>query len=88
MANLSASKKAIRQIARRTKINKDRLARIRTYVKKVEKSIAQGDKTGAQEALKAAESQLHRGVHKGLFHPNMVARKVSRLSRSIKTLSA
>ena len=41
MANNSSAKKAIRQIERRTAINKSRMSRIRTFIKKVSRIAAQ-----------------------------------------------
>lgn len=88
MANHSSSKKAIRQIERRTVVNRDRRNRIRTFIKKVEAAIAAGKKADAQAALKAAQPEMMRGVTKGVFKLNTVSRKLSRLSKRIKALAA
>ncbi len=88
MANTASAKKAIRQIDRRTKVNRMRRSRIRSYIRKVEEAIASGDAVAAAEALKAAQPEIMRGAQKGLFHSNMASRKVSRLSRRIKAISA
>lgn len=86
MANNLQAKKRIRQIAKRTERNKDRVSRIRTYLRGVERAIASGDKSAAETAYKAAMPELHRGVSKGVMHRNTVARKLSRLSSRIKSL--
>ena len=39
MANTSSAKKATRKIAARTEVNKSRVSRIRTFVRKVEELI-------------------------------------------------
>lgn len=83
MANNASAKKRIRQTVKRTAINRTRVSRIRTFVKKVELAIASGDKAAAQAALQAAQPELHRGVTKGVLHRNTVARKLSRLSRRV-----
>lgn len=88
MANTRSAKKAARQAARRTEINKGRRSRMRTLVRKVEEAIAKGDKGAAQSALTVAEPQLMRGAQKGIAHKNAAARKISRLSHRIKTLGA
>lgn len=88
MANSPGSKKRARQVERRTEINKSRKTRIRTYLRKVEEAIAGGDQTVAKDALKAAQPELMRGVTKGLYHKNTVARKMSRLSGRVKAMSA
>ncbi|MGP1394912.1 MAG: 30S ribosomal protein S20 [Inquilinaceae bacterium] len=86
MANNNSSKKRIRQIATRTTVNRNRVARIRTYVKSVEQAIASGDKEAASVAFRAAQPEMQRGVTKGVLHRNTVSRKLSRLSSRIKTL--
>jgi len=87
MANTRSAKKATRVTARRTAINKNRLSRVRTSVRKVEEAIAAGDKAEAQAALKAAEPELVRGAQKGIIHKNAASRKVSRLARRIGKLA-
>lgn len=87
MANHHSAKVRIRRNARRAAINGDRLTRVRSYVKKVEAAIASGDKNAAQEALRAAQPELHRGAQKGVLHGNTASRKLSRLSAQIKAMS-
>ncbi len=86
MATHVSAEKRIRQTARRTAVNRARLSRIRTFVKKVETAIAAGDKEAARAALKAAQPEMQRGAQKGVMHKNTVARKLSRLSARINAL--
>ena len=86
MANTPQSKKRARQNERRLQVNKARRSRIRTYLRKVEEAIASGDKDAATSALRAAQPELMRGVTKGIFHKNTVARKMSRLSGRVKAI--
>ncbi|HUJ99986.1 MAG TPA: 30S ribosomal protein S20 [Stellaceae bacterium] len=86
MATHVSAEKRIRQTARRTTVNRARLSRLRTFVKKVETAIAAGDKEAARAALKEAQPELQRGAQKGVVHKNAVARKLSRLSARIKSL--
>lgn len=86
MANHASAKKRIRRNARTAKVNSDRRGRIRSFVKKVEMAIASGNAKEAEEALKAAQPEMHRGVAKGIVVKNTVARKISRLSAGIKAL--
>jgi len=86
MANNLQAKKRIRQIEKRTVRNKDRVSRIRTFVRSVERAIETGDKAAAETAYKAAMPEMHRGITKGVLHRNTVARKLSRLSARIKSL--
>ena len=87
MANHLSAKTRIRRNARRQVTNTNRLGRIRTFVKKVETAIEAGDGGAAQEAFKAAQPEMQRGVTKGVLHQNTVSRKLSRLSARIRALS-
>ena len=86
MANTPQSKKRARRTERRTAVNKARRSRIRTFLRRVEEAIASGDGTKAQEALRAAQPELMRGVSKGVYHRNTAARKMSRLSTRVKAI--
>lgn len=86
MAHSRSAKKRIRQTLRRTLRNKSRKSRIRTFVRKVEEAVARGDHEAARAAFVAAESELRRGVTKGVLHLNTAARKISRLARRVKAL--
>lgn len=88
MANTKSAKKATRVASRRTRINKNRVSRLRTEVRKVEEAIATGDRTAAEAALKVATPELMRGAQKGVLHKNAASRKVSRLTKRVKSLKA
>ena len=88
MANTSSAQKAVRKIARRTAVNKNRRSRVRTTWRKVEEAIAAGDVGAAQEALRQMESETMRAVSKGVFHANTGSRKVSRLAKRVKAMAA
>ena len=87
MANTPQSKKRARQNERRLEVNKARRSRIRTFLKKVEEAITSGDKSAANTALKSAQPELMRGVTKGVYKKNTAARKMSRLSSRVKSLT-
>jgi small subunit ribosomal protein S20 len=86
MATHVSAEKRIRQTATRSAVNRARVSRIRTFVKKIETAIAAGDKEAARTALKEAQPELQRGAQKGVMHKNTVARRLSRLSARIKSL--
>jgi small subunit ribosomal protein S20 len=87
MAHHKSAKKAIRQTERRTAVNRARISRVRSFIKKVETAIESGDKKVAAKALKAAQPEMHRGVRTGVLHRNTASRKLSRLSARIKSLA-
>ncbi len=81
---------AIKRIRRDEKVklrNHSRISRIRTFVKKVELAISAGNPAEAKEALTVAQSELLRGVTKGVLHLNTASRKISRLSSRVSQLS-
>ena len=88
MANTASAKKAVRKIAARTETNKANRSRMRTYVRKVEEAIASGDKDAANNALKVAQPEIMKAVTKGILGKNTASRKVSRLAKRVKTVSA
>lgn len=88
MAHHKSAKKRIRQIEKRTVVNRARRGRMRTFIKKVESAIEQGDKTTANQALREAEPEIRRAATKGVIHLNTASRKISRLSSRVKALSA
>ena len=87
MANTPQAKKRIRRNSARTLINKNRVSRIRTLVKKVENAVAAGDKAAATAALAAAQPEMARGVAKGVLHKNTASRKLSRLTKQVSALA-
>ena len=87
MANTASARKRIRQTAKRTARNQARKSRMRTFVRKVEEAIASGDQTQANAALRDAQPELQRAAGKGVIHKNTIARKLSRLSARIKSLT-
>ena len=87
MANHKTAKKRIRRNQARAEINKSRISRIRTFIKKVESAIGTGDAPAAKLALKEAQPEIMRGVSKGVLHKNTASRKMSRLAASVKKIS-
>ncbi|NIA68116.1 30S ribosomal protein S20 [Pelagibius litoralis] len=86
MAHHKSAKKRIRRNDRRAEINRRRVSRIRTFVKAVETAISSGNKEAAQNALREAQPEMHRGVRGGVLHKNTVARRLSRLSARVKAI--
>ncbi|HVZ13469.1 MAG TPA: 30S ribosomal protein S20 [Bauldia sp.] len=88
MANTTSARKAARKIARRAKVNGERVTRIRSYVRKVDEALSAGDKAAAEAALKAAQPELMRAAAKGVIPKKTAARKVSRLAHRVKAVAA
>lgn len=88
MANTKSAKKAVRQITRRTAVNKARRSHMRSSIRKVEEAIATGNKEAAQAALREAEPVMARTAQKGILHRRAASRKVSRLSKRVVAMGA
>ena len=88
MANTTSAQKMVRKIERRTAVNKSRRSRVRTFIKKLDTALEAGDQQAAQTAFRTAEAEIMRAVSKGVIHKNTAARKVSRLSKRVRMMSA
>ena len=88
MANSTSARKRVRQVARRTSVNVARVSIIRGLLRKVEEAIISGDKKIAQLAFKTMQPKLMSGINAGVVHRNLVARKLSRLSKKIKVMAS
>jgi small subunit ribosomal protein S20 len=86
MPHHKSAEKRLRQTETRTIVNRSRMSRVRTFVKKVEMAIETGDKSAAETAFQVAQPELHRAITKGAMHRNTVARKLSRLAARINAL--
>jgi small subunit ribosomal protein S20 len=86
MANIKSAKKRILQTEKKSEVNRGRRSDMRTQVKLVEKAIESGDVVAAKDALKTAEPKLMRSAQKSLLHRNRASRKISRLSKKIKSI--
>jgi small subunit ribosomal protein S20 len=86
MAQHISAKKRIRRNEAKAEINRSRMNRIRTFLRKVELAIIAGNASEARSAFQAATPELHRAVNKHTLHRNTVSRKLSRLSARIKDL--
>lgn len=88
MASHKSAEKCIRKTERRTAMNKNRMSRIRTFIKKAEElMVPNAPKEKLTEALVQAEREIKRGVTKGVIHRNTAARKVSRLVKRAKAFA-
>lgn len=87
MANTSSARKAVRKIERRTEVNRNRVSRMRTFIRKVEEALASGDKAAANAALRAAQPEIARAAGRGVLHKSTASRKISRLAARVKAVA-
>ncbi len=87
MANIKSAKKRILVNETKAARNKAIKSKVKTYVKKVEATVAANDKAAASEALKAAIVEINKAGSKGVYHKNTCARKVSRLTKAVNGIA-
>jgi len=87
LANSAQARKRARQAEVRRQHNASRRSMFRTYVKKVLKMIAAGDKEAASAAYKEAVPVIDDAAQEGLIHKNKAARHKSRLNAHIKAMA-
>jgi small subunit ribosomal protein S20 len=84
MPNSVSAKKRLRQSIDRRDQNRVVKTTVRTLVKKVRKSVAEGDVAASEESFKLAAKKLDQAAAKNVLHANTAARTKSRLSHAIK----
>ena len=88
MANSKSAEKRIRVNEQKRLRNRPYRTEARTYVKKAELVIRQGDVELAAGAVGDAISTLDRVANRGVIHPNNAARRKSRLMKKYNALIA
>jgi small subunit ribosomal protein S20 len=83
LANIKSAKKRILVINKKTEVNKSRKSEIKTYIKKFETALNEGNYEKAQEYLRICEKKLYQAAAKNTIHKNAAARKVSRLAKKL-----
>ncbi|MFV9875956.1 MAG: 30S ribosomal protein S20 [Rickettsiales endosymbiont of Dermacentor nuttalli] len=87
MPNHQSAKKAMRHSEKRVKINRARKSQIHTFIKKLEVAITDGNKETVNSLFIKAQSEIMRGVAKGILSLNTASRKISRLSKRVKAIA-
>jgi small subunit ribosomal protein S20 len=81
MANIDSQKKRILRSERERLENRRYTSAIKTYFRRVESLVADGDKDGAAGAHRDLVSTIDKAVKRGALHRNTGARKKSRAAR-------
>jgi small subunit ribosomal protein S20 len=83
LANIKSAIKRARQEKKRHAANRAIKARMRTSVRGANNMIASQELGEAQEAVKAAISEIDKAAQKGIIHANQAARRKSRLMKRL-----
>lgn len=86
MPNTKSAEKRVRVAERRRQRNRVFRSASRTYIRKAERLITQGDAEAAAQAVGDAISTLDRAAIKGIIHKNNAARRKSRLMKKFNAL--
>ena len=86
MANIQSAKKRSRQATSRNSLKSSQRASVRTMVKKVEEAIKESDASKDRDLFVSTQKVLDKLANKKVLPKNAVARKKSRLIKSIKKL--
>ena len=88
MPNTKSAAKQVRVQERRRLRNKSVKSATRTYVKKAQAAIVDGEGNATSDVIRQAISALDRAVKKGVIHANNAARRKSRLMKRLNQQAA
>ena len=84
MATHKSALKAHRRSVKNAERNISIKSRVKTFFKKTEALIADGDAEAARKSLSQADSEMMKAVSKGVYKLNTAARYVSKLAKRVK----
>lgn len=86
MPNTKSVKKNVRVIKRKTQVNRARKSKIKTFFNRVIKAIKDMNAGEAKKAFVEFESQLMKGVSKGVYKKNTASRKLRKTADKIRKI--
>ncbi len=87
MANIKSQKKRNRQTEKRSAKNKAIRSELKTREKTAVAAADAGNSAEAEELLRIAQKQIDMAATKGVLHANTAARRKSRLTRRVRSVS-
>ena len=87
MANIASQEKRIQRSLRERLENRRYTSAAKTYLRRLEAAVAEGDSERADVELRTLTSTIDRAVKRGALHANNGARKKSRASKLRSQLS-
>tara|TARA_B100001540_G_scaffold314686_1_gene340195 strand:- start:962 stop:1222 length:261 start_codon:yes stop_codon:yes gene_type:complete len=86
MANTKSAIKTIRRISRQTKVNKNRKARFKNALKKINSIIEKKNKKDALAYLPKLNSELMKIAKTGVIKKQNASRNISRITKKINSI--
>jgi small subunit ribosomal protein S20 len=81
MANIASQEKRIHRAERERLENRRRTSQVKTWFRRLEAAVADGDAAKADEELRLLTSRVDKAVSSGALHRNNGARKKARAAR-------
>jgi small subunit ribosomal protein S20 len=88
VANIASQKKRILRSERERLENRRSTSRVKTYFRRLEALVAEGDEAAVETEYRALVSTIDKAVRSGALHRNTGARKKSRAARLRARVSA
>ena len=86
MPNIKSAKKRVLITKRREEENKTVESRMKNSIKKLEKSVKNGNKEESKKELDTTLKNIDKALNAGIVTKNNAARKKSRLTRSVNNM--
>ena len=86
MPNIKSAKKRVLVAEVRNARNKANKSALKTAMKKFEAAAAEGNRTEAEGAYKAAVKLVDKSVNKGILHKNNAAHKKSAMTLKLNSI--
>lgn len=83
MANIASQKKRIARSARERHENLRFASSVKTYFRRLESAVAEGDSATVEAEHKALVSRIDKAVQRGAMHRNTGARKKARAAKLV-----
>ena len=81
MANIASQEKRIHRAERERIENRRRTSQVKTWLRRLESAVEDGDAARADEELRELVSRVDRAVKSGALHRNTGARRKARAER-------
>ena len=87
MPNIKSASKRVLIAKDRNARNKAKKSVLKTYIKKFDTAVAQGNRDAAESAYKVAVKTVDRAATKGLIHKNNAANKKSAMTVKLNQMA-
>ena len=88
MPNIKSAKKRVKVAATKTLRNQMIKTNLKTYIKKFEAAVTEGNKEACNELYRVTVKKLDQAVAKGIVKKNTAARKKSQLTLKYNSIGA